>query len=370
VIGVTGTAGKTTVKEVLAAVLGQRGRTAKNQRNLNNRIGLPVSMLAADGNEAFWVMEVGISHAQDMDELGPILEPDLALILNAGSGHTAGLGRSVARHKARLLSWLAPGGTGLVCADYPELVREARAVRPAPAYLEFFTASGKPLAYSGGYLGAAEREGYGRYRVCRDTICRDLDAPFRGNYGSENVMAVSAVAFEFDLGMDEIAAGLGAAVLPGQRFACSRCGDWLLVDDSYNANPLSCACMLESAAGLAADMARTVQAEVPLVCVLGEMLELGDLAEEEHEKLGRHIAACGPRLVIWKGGQAAAVRYGLHVAGCAGAFVALEQAGDLPGILEEQDVRGGVILFKGSRGNRLEECVAKFKTLAETSDAV
>ena len=84
VVGVTGTAGKTTLKELLAHILAGRGATARNPLNLNTQIGLPVSMLGADGDEAFWVMEAGISHAGDMDELGPVLEPDLAVILNVG----------------------------------------------------------------------------------------------------------------------------------------------------------------------------------------------------------------------------------------------------------------------------------------------
>ena len=129
VTGVTGTAGKTTVKEVLAQVLSVRGKTARNALNLNNQIGMPLSMLAADGDEAFWVMEAGISHEGDMEALGAILRPDLALILNVGAGHTAGLGKKgVAWHKTRLLASLAGGGRALVSADYPDLAREARAV--------------------------------------------------------------------------------------------------------------------------------------------------------------------------------------------------------------------------------------------------
>jgi len=125
VIGLTGTAGKTTVKELLAQVLSRCGLTAKTHMNLNNQIGLPLSMLAATGEEAFWVMEAGISHPNDMDELGAILEPDLALILNVGPGHAAGLGdRGTAHYKSKLLAHLAPGGTAIISADYPDLARD------------------------------------------------------------------------------------------------------------------------------------------------------------------------------------------------------------------------------------------------------
>ncbi|MEI3478140.1 MAG: Mur ligase family protein [Bilophila sp.] len=114
-------------------MLGRRGATARTRLNLNNQIGLPLSMLAATGEEAFWVMEAGISHAGDMDELGAILEPDVALILNVGPGHAAGLGdRGTAYYKARLLSYLAPGGMAVVSADYPN-----SCARPAPCILSW-----------------------------------------------------------------------------------------------------------------------------------------------------------------------------------------------------------------------------------------
>ncbi|MDE7065497.1 MAG: UDP-N-acetylmuramoylalanyl-D-glutamyl-2, 6-diaminopimelate--D-alanyl-D-alanine ligase, partial [Desulfovibrionaceae bacterium] len=92
VVGITGTAGKTTVKEVLAQVLSVQGPTERTAKNHNNQIGLPLSILNAAEDAAFWVMEAGISHAQDMEELAPVLRPDIGLVLNAGAGHTAGLG--------------------------------------------------------------------------------------------------------------------------------------------------------------------------------------------------------------------------------------------------------------------------------------
>ena len=108
-VGITGSAGKTTVKELLAHVLSRRGKTACNALNLNNQVGMPLCMLKTDGDEDFWVFEAGISHEGDMDELGAILKPDLALILNVGAAHTEGLGeRGVAWHKSRLLAHLAP----------------------------------------------------------------------------------------------------------------------------------------------------------------------------------------------------------------------------------------------------------------------
>ncbi|HIW78197.1 MAG TPA: UDP-N-acetylmuramoyl-tripeptide--D-alanyl-D-alanine ligase [Candidatus Bilophila faecipullorum] len=361
VIGLTGTAGKTTVKELLGQVLGRRGATARTRLNLNNQIGLPLSMLAATGEEAFWVMEAGISHAGDMDELGAILEPDVALILNVGPGHAAGLGdRGTAYYKARLLSYLAPGGMAVVSADYPELVREARAVHPE---LVFFSAAGRQVDYRASYVTPAG-EDKGLFRLWLDGVSLDVEAPFRGAFGAENVIAVAAVAHRLGLTPDEIAAGFAGALLPKQRFACSQVGRWLVIDDSYNANPLSFARMLEAAAEMAGD-----RPDRPFVCVLGEMGELGALAADEHRALGRRVAAARPRAVFWKGGHGDDVAQGLEAERYAGLFSPVASAEDfLHGFASCTAEEGGVILFKGSRANKLEKLVEAF-VAAQTGDA-
>lgn len=360
VVGVTGTAGKTTVKEVLAQVLSVRGKTARNELNLNNQIGMPLSMLAADGDEAFWVMEAGISHEGDMESLGAILHPDLALIINAGAGHTAGLGKKgVAWHKTRLLAALAPGGRGLVSADYPDLAREARAVR---GEIEFFTAEGRPLRYSGTYTGHQEG-GRGVYRLRLDGDVCDVQTPFVGGYGAENTIAVAAAAHLLGLSAAEIVQGFASASLPPQRFTRQQCGAWTVIDDSYNANPLSMRRMLEAASEAAGGK--------PLVVVLGEMLELGDLAEKEHEMLGRELADMRPAAIFWKGGEFDALCTGLERGKFSGftaqvrdedAFrAALGQSGCTP-------QQGGLALFKGSRSNHLETLAAAFAAWAQDGE--
>ena len=132
-----------------------------------------------------------------------------------------------------------------------------------------------------------------------------------------------------------------------------------MIDDSYNANPLSFARMLESASEMAGDRAGT-----PFVCVLGEMGELGQLAEEEHSALGRRVAAARPRLVLWKGEHGEDVEAGLRAERFAGTFFRVNSEADMFGALEglspEERRNGGVILFKGSRVNRLENLVAAF----------
>ena len=349
VIAVTGTAGKTTVKELLAQTLALAGRTARNAANLNNQIGLPLSLLAADGDEDFWVMEVGISHDGDMDELGGILRPDVALILNAGAGHTEGLGAcGVAWHKARLLRYVPRDGICLISADYPDLVREARAVR---GDLLYFTAEGRPLQFRGAPAG--NEGGRGRYRLSLDGRPCEVLAPFRGSYGAENCIAVAAVASLLGLTPETIARGLAGASLPAQRFVRKQAGPWRIIDDTYNANPLSMRRMLDAAAELARS-----EGDGVFIAVLGEMRELGELAVREHERLGRHLAEVRPAAVFWKGGQADAVRAGLEQGGYAGIFRTPADAGEFRACLKETAAgatHGGLVLFKGSRSNALEE---------------
>jgi UDP-N-acetylmuramoyl-tripeptide--D-alanyl-D-alanine ligase len=375
-VGVTGTAGKTTVKETLARVLSLAGKTARNAMNNNNQIGMPRAVLNTDGDEDFWVMEAGISQPGDMDDLGAVLRPDLALILNAGAAHTEGLGeKGVAWHKARLLSYLAKGGKGLVSADYPDLAREARATG---ADIRFFSAAGQDAAFRASYLGAApvaagedaagagaagEDAGMaasrGKYRLWLDGTELDVIAPFRGEYGAENVAAVAAAAHTLGVDASTIAQGLADARMPAQRFNQVQAGSWLLIDDTYNANPLSMRRMLEAAAEQAGSR--------PFVAVLGAMLELGAQAAAEHEELGRHLARLKPAAVIWKGTCAEDVRRGLDMAGYAGVWQPVADAEDFAKVWRDlqrhkleasASACGGVALFKGSRSNRLETLVS------------
>lgn len=388
VVAVTGTAGKTTVKEVLAAVLSAHGKTARNAMNRNSQIGMPCALLSTDGDEMFWVLEAGISQEGDMDELGEVLKPDLALILNVGSGHTEGLGKQgVARQKSRLLAHIAPEGVGLVSADYPDLVREARAVCPDAI---FFSALGRAVTYRGAYAGPVvagtenssvfsdtpnasttdtETARRGLYRLCLSTIFCDATTPFRGDYGTENSIAVAAAAHLLGLSTEEICAGFAQAHLPPQRFSRARYGAWECIDDTYNANPLSMRRMLDAAADEAAGRL--------FVAVLGMMGELGGLAASEHEALGLHLADVKPTAVIWKGEHANDVRAGLARGGYSNAF---EEAADVPAFLAAWDELErtvftdknvpGVVLFKGSRSNRLEDFLAALRDKLNESGAV
>lgn len=341
VIGVSGSAGKTTVKEMLAAVLSLHGRTGKNYRNLNNQIGLPLSILEMSGEEDFWVLELGISRPGDMDELGYILAPDAALLTNIGACHLEGLGslEGVAEQKSILLDHVRSGGFACVNADYPQLVRECarRQLR-----LVSFSGCGARADYActsqevvqDGLLYSL-RVGVGDVRL---HVPASVHVP-------ENVAAVTAMAMELGVPARTIEAGLADFSPVAQRFVQNAVGSWLFIDDTYNANPVSMARSITEAARLARGRR--------LVLVLGEMRELGEDSARAHRELGEMVAGTQATHCFFHGRHAADVESGLG--GFKGVFRPLGAADELSQALAELRGDGGVMLFKGSRGCRMEQ---------------
>lgn len=343
VVGITGTAGKTTVKELLAQTLahplGGNLSVAKNHKNFNNQVGLPLSMLAASGSEDAWVMEVGISKPHDMADLGVIIAPDLALVLNIGPAHLEGLGslEGVAKAKAALLAHVRLGGMGLCSMDYPELWDEALAALPG---VIGFSAQNSFATYYARFEEALPG-GRGLYEIIVDGQAFWAELPACGAHFAENAAAVAGACHMLGLTADQIAEGLGKAELPGQRFCCAEVGGWCVVDDSYNANPLSMRRSLEAARLLAAD--------APLVLVLGDMKELGPGAAKAHAELGALLPTLKPEAVFFQGEYAAAVADG------AGKVVAVTEISEPAAVLEAlKAMKGGVVLVKGSRSCRME----------------
>ena len=347
VIGVTGSAGKTTVKEMLAAVLGTAGPTGKNFRNWNNQLGLPLSMLAMSGQERFWVLELGISVPGDMDELGMILAPDLAVILNVGPCHLQGLGseEGVAREKGAILGHLASGGSGVVSQDYPELTSAIRSVN-VPVRLFSRLDAEAPVFTS--YIG--REGGIGLFQVrCREQEMV-MRLPVYGEHMAENVAAVVAVADELGLDPANVQSGFSEFHAAPQRFVVHEKGAWTVIDDTYNANPLS----MRHSVQQAADMAGAGE----LVLVLGDMLELGDRAEAEHERLGEFVGATPFLRTYYFGTHESAFLTGLGPA--ADRCFSLSSPEAFARDLDTLSAGGGVILFKGSRGCAMERFLKVF----------
>ncbi|GAB6126076.1 UDP-N-acetylmuramoyl-tripeptide--D-alanyl-D-alanine ligase [Humidesulfovibrio idahonensis] len=339
VIAITGTAGKTTAKELLAQTLGSVLRVAKNHKNFNNQVGLPLSMLAATGKEDIWVMEAGISKPGDMAELGVIIAPDLAIVLNIGPAHLEGLGdiAGVARAKAALLTHIKPGGRGLCSMDYPELWDEAK--RVLPTVLGFSAKNAFARYYA--RFEEALPQGRGLYEIIVDGQAFWAELPACGAHFAENAAAVAGACHMLGLSPEQIVRGLSGATLPDQRFCCREAGAWRIIDDTYNANPLSMRRSIEAT--------RLMAGEGRLVLVLGDMKELGADAAKAHQDLGAVVAAAKAEAVFFQGEHAADVARG------AGASVAVTSVDDPAQVLAQMSgLAGATVLVKGSRSCRME----------------
>ncbi|BCS88350.1 UDP-N-acetylmuramoyl-tripeptide--D-alanyl-D-alanine ligase [Pseudodesulfovibrio sediminis] len=341
-VAVTGTAGKTTVKEMLYAVCSQKFSVAKNYRNFNNQIGLPMSMLKATDEQELWIMELGISHQGDMEELAPVASPDIAVITNVGPGHLEGLGdeAGVAQAKTVLLKYLRQSGSAIISRDYPLLWDAAREIVDAPT--AFSTQGHRDTSYVASFLGGAEVEGWGRFDLRTPEGEGELIAPFCGEHYAENLACVAAVAHELGLSREDVINGLKTLEADTQRFCCKVGGDVTVIDDTYNANPLSMRRSIATARELAGD--------TPLVLVLADMRELGRETVMRHEELGTIIREAAPSAVFYKGDHRQDVAKGYG-----GDITQLTTPDEFITRWNELGIDRGVVLVKGSRSLKMEE---------------
>ncbi|MGE4423725.1 MAG: UDP-N-acetylmuramoyl-tripeptide--D-alanyl-D-alanine ligase [Pseudodesulfovibrio sp.] len=340
-VAVTGTAGKTTVKEMLYGVVSRKFATARNYRNFNNQIGLPVSMLKASADQELWIMELGISRLGDMEELAPVASPDLAIITNAGPGHLEGLGdeAGVAQAKTTLLRYLRQGGSAVIGKDYPLLWNAALELVDVP--VGFSGRDDADTDFFAVFLGAAS-DGRGRFRLRTPDGDGELTAPFLGAHYAENLACVAAAAHCLGLSRDDVVEGVNAMTADPQRFCCKIGRGITVIDDTYNANPLSMAKSVRTA--------REMAGEKPLVLVLGDMRELGKEAMDRHEELGRVLREVAPAMVFYKGDHFLDVERGF------GGF--MRRAGEPEEFLQtwrELCISEGVVLVKGSRSLKMEQ---------------
>ncbi len=346
VIAVTGSAGKTTTKEMMSDVLGISHKVGKNYKNWNNQIGLPLSILKFSGDEDFWILELGINTFHDMEELGEIARPDLAVIINIGPCHLEGLGNieGVARSKGKILDYLQEPRKAFVCSDYPLLALEVDS-RPDidPVW---FSCLENHADYNLKYLES------GHYRVTDGSRSVTFEFMPGGEQYCENIGAVWAVARHSGLDPSQIIRGLGKFKSSDQRFSVQNLGPWIIIDDTYNANPLSMT--------RAINAARDIAGERPLFLVVGDMAELGPSETKAHQDLGKVISGTDCQGVFFHGKNAENVRSGLDN-GERRNFYETNNRDHFKSLLNRVNCSGGVVLFKGSRSTGMEKFITYFK---------
>ncbi len=352
--GITGSVGKTTTKELLAAMLARRYRVAKTPGNLNSLYGFPLSLLNIPDDTEWMVAEMGMSTPGELGRLARLGRPDVAVFTTIKPVHLEFFGtlRAIAEAKAELLAGLAPDGLVVANADDPEVARIARRHEATGGRVVWYGATGEVRALNVGPAEVRGRSG-SRFRLAagggRGETAESVEVllPLHGLYNVDNCLAAAATAWALGVPLAEIAAAAGAVEPAAMRGVVHRLpGGGTLVDDSYNSNPAALARALESAAPLPA--ARRW-------AVLGDMLELGPEAPRFHREAGRRAAELGFSPVAGVGELAREIAAGAEEAGAESAWFpdAAAAAAWAPGALRP----GDLVLVKGSRGVGLERVV-------------
>jgi UDP-N-acetylmuramoyl-tripeptide--D-alanyl-D-alanine ligase len=327
VVAITGSTGKTSTKDILAALLAGRLRVAASPENLNTEIGLPLALLGAPADTELLVLELAMRGAGQIAELTAIAEPQVGVIVNVGPAHLELLGslEAIAAAKAELIAGLAPGASAVIPAAEPLLEPHVRAEVNTITFGE------------GGDVSLAERRADGSVRILDGGEPIELWPSFGQAHNLRNLLA--AVAAARALGYTPRGrVDVSFSAMRGQREELP--GGVMLVADCYNANPMSMRAAID-------DLAETASAR--RVAVLGDMLELGPDAPRLHREIGEHARAGGVELLVTVGPLAAQMREGF--AGESYATPDAQAAAQLvAGMLRE----GDTVLVKGSRGVGLE----------------
>ncbi|GEL46345.1 UDP-N-acetylmuramoyl-tripeptide--D-alanyl-D-alanine ligase [Cellulomonas hominis] len=353
VIGVTGSVGKTTTKDLLAQLCTAAGPTVAPVKSFNNEIGLPLTVLRADEQTRFLVLEMGASGIGHLEYLTSIAPPDVAVVLVVGHAHLEGFGGidAVARAKAELVAGLAPGGVAVLNADDHRVLAMA-AQAPGPV-ATFGTTTGADLRAVDLRVDRAGRAAFtldaGRVPPVEGDDSRErAEVTLRlvGEHHVHNALGAAAAALAVGLPLADVAAGLSAAdaISPHRMHVVERPDGVTVVDDSYNANPDSMRAALRALAVVAGRERRSI-------AVLGEMMELGADARREHEAIGLQVVRLNIDLTVVVGAGAHGIAAGAVREGSWGDEVVVVEDVDAAASLLEAELRpGDVVLLKASNG--------------------
>jgi UDP-N-acetylmuramoyl-tripeptide--D-alanyl-D-alanine ligase len=343
VVAVTGSAGKTTTKEAIAAALGARFNILKSRGNLNNAFGLPLQLLRLEPEHEFAVVEMGMNHLGEIAALARIASPDWGVVTNVGMAHVENFTEAqagIARAKFELVEALPATGVAFLNCDDAFVSQFGRGYHGSVVYFGAGPCANPQILNVAEDLAglhiryrAGEREG-------------DLTLHLLGAHNAQNAMAGLAVAIEAGVDLDAATAALASLTAGDKRGEVIEIGGAVLLNDSYNSNPEALRSMIRT---LATRPGRR------RILIAGEMLELGEHGPALHAACGKAAAEAGLDVVVGVRGNAEH----LAAAACTGGVAALflpdaEAAGRW---LRDNLRPGDVVLVKGSRGVRLERAI-------------
>jgi len=346
-VGITGSSGKTTTREMVRCLLSRSRRVLCNPGNRNNLIGMPLALLQLSGEHDAAILEMGTNAPGEIARLADIASPDIALITNIAPAHLEGLGtmEGIAREKGDLFRALPEGGVAVVNAADLRVVREAAR---CPAEKVYFGValndfSGRVLSMDDDGMRIAVRTPAGEFTSALAAA---------GAHHLMNAVAAAAVAFTLGMRPPEMEEGFASFAAGHGRFqVVPMRGGGLLLDDSYNANPASAEAALRAQAALARGR-RTV-------VVFGDMLELGEASPASHFRVGHLMASLHVASLFAFGQEAAHAARGAREGGMEPSAIVEETDRErLRQAVRERVSPGDVVLVKASRGMRLDD-VAK-----------
>ena len=335
VIAITGTNGKTTTKELLTAILSKKFRVHSTNRNLNNQIGVPLTILSAPEGTEIMIIEMGANHIGEIRSLCLIARPDYGIITNAGTAHIEGFGSldGVLKAKTELYEYLRKVNGIALYNDRDSLLSEKiygmvnRAIpfsNPAGIELKVVPES------TDLNLNISITYQHRTYKIKTNLF---------GAYNLENIKAAIATGLFLGVEMEDIADAVGKYVPANNRSQVMVTDNNTLICDAYNANPVSMRMAIESFAAISAENK---------VCILGDMLELGDKSEEEHRKIHKVLSDNNLRNVMLAGPVFHKVSAGFR-------YKTFTSVSRLREYLKTKPLKGNHILIKGSRGMALEQ---------------
>jgi UDP-N-acetylmuramoyl-tripeptide--D-alanyl-D-alanine ligase len=350
VVGVTGSTGKTTTKNILRELLATRFPVVASPSSFNNDIGVPHTLLLADDSTRVVVVEMGTNHSGEIAALSRIAAPEIGVITNVGAAHLAGLGslEGVAREKGALAESLPEDG---LCVLNAASRHRAELVARTRARVVTFSVEG-----SGAERGDLDARGlfFHSGGTTFELDGRVVTSPLVGTHNVENLLAALCVAQGLGLELDELLPALARLRPAHGRMERIELRGVTLFDDCYNANPQSLRAAVRVLAGLHGYRRR--------ILVMGDMLELGEGSAELHRELGREAARAGVDSILLVGTQVEAAARGAREAGLgAGSLVRFASAEEAALGATELVQSGDVVLVKGSRGMALDCVVGALK---------
>lgn len=346
-VGITGSVGKTSTKDMIASVLSRKFNVLKTEGNLNNEIGLPLTVLRLDNSHEAAVVEMGMSGFGEISRLASIARPDIAIITNIGISHIEKLGsrQNIFKAKMEILEGLSEGGLVILNGDDKLL----SGLKGLLKFRTVFYGIEDGMDYKAENIRTRGEQGSG-FEITVGSFEYKVHIPAPGIHNVYNALAAIAAGIELGIPMEEIIRGI-AEFSPGKmRLNIISHNGMKIIDDAYNASPQS----MEAAINVLMDL----RGNKRTIAVLGDMLELGDWAYKAHFDVGKFAVRKGINYIITVGENARNIARGALDAGALpDNVVSFESNSEAAAFLKSLVGNGDVILIKGSRGMKMEEIV-------------